>query len=175
MSEKPSKFWTFIALPASLVVLLAAYYLRVPSVRQAIDSRTPIVRQVLGRFVPASEDSEVVVKTERPAAAGPRPDPAVPVVGGSPASPAANARPAVFDLQSLARDRSLWPKKVRLTKPANFPAVLNGKVVGSLVAPAGSEANLLAIKDGKVGLEFQGGGTWLAVEDTDLQSRVPLR
>ena len=50
--------------------------------------------------------------------------------------------------------------------------MVDGKVVGSLKAPVGSETNLKAIKDGKVGVEYQGGGAWLAVGDTDLEARV---
>jgi hypothetical protein len=91
--------------------------------------------------------------------------------GSKPVAPAP-ATPRVFDLQQLARDPAHWPRKVTLKKPATFPAVVNGKVVGSLIAPTGAEANLKSIKDGKVGLEYQGGGAWLAVEDTDLAARV---
>jgi hypothetical protein len=78
----------------------------------------------------------------------------------------------VFDLQKLSHDPSLWPKKVALKKEATFPAVVDGKVVGSVIAPAGVETNLKSIKDGKVGVEYQGGGAWLAVGDTDLEARV---
>ncbi len=64
----------------------------------------------------------------------------------------------VFDLQKLAREPARWPKKVALRKASTFPAVLNGKAIGSLVAPVGAEANLQAIRDGKVALVYQGGG-----------------
>jgi hypothetical protein len=179
MSHSTSKFWTFFALPGSLLVLGAAYYVRVPSVRHAIDARTPIVHQLLGKFIsdstvtvvevkPAQTPKRPIVGTPKPevVAATPTPSPSVAVTS----TPA----PAVFDIQALERDRTHWPKTVRLTKAANFPAVSNGKVVGSVVAPSGAEANLVAIKDGKLGLEFQGGGSWLAVEDTDFKARMTM-
>jgi hypothetical protein len=169
MSHKTSKFWLF-AFPVSLVILAGAYYVKIPAARKFIDAHTSIGNQLFGRFVhdtvvvekvPAPEKpTDPLAALTAPAGAGSRPAPAVP------------ATPRVFDLQQLARDPAHWPRKVTLKKPATFPAVVNGKVVGSLTAPIGAEANLKSIKDGKVGLEYQGGGAWLAVEDTDLAARV---
>ena len=42
----------------------------------------------------------------------------------------------------------------------------------NLIAPAGAEANLKMIRDGKVGVEYQGGGALVPVEDTDLAVRA---
>jgi hypothetical protein len=53
-----------------------------------------------------------------------------------------------------------------------FPAVLNGKVVGSIQAPAGTQGHLIVIKDGKAGVEYQGGGAMVQITDTDLIERV---
>jgi hypothetical protein len=92
-----------------------------------------------------------------------------PVTAVPPSAPPATGP---LDLQAIASDRTKWPKKVVLTKAAAFPAVLNGKVVGSLTAPVGAEATLVSIKDNKVGLEFNGGGAWLPVDQTDLLARV---
>src|SRR5262249_777060 len=102
--------------------------------------------------------------------------------GGAPSSASSNStgssQPAAptprpeFNLQQLAADPAQWPKKVSLKKATSFPAVVGGKVVGSLIAPAGSEANLKGIRDGQLGIEYQGGGAWLPVEDTDLKARV---
>jgi hypothetical protein len=177
MSHKSNQFWTFVALPASLVILAAAYYVRVASVREAIDARTPIVRKLLGRFV---SDPTVVVENSNLRAPAPTPPPADSLVATSPVAGGASTNPApptprVFSLQELSRDRSLWPKKVTLKKPATFPAVVGGKVVGNIVAPTGTEATMVAIKDGQLGLEYGGGGAWVAAEDTDLGARVPLR
>jgi hypothetical protein len=172
MSHKSSKFWLF-ALPGSLVILAGAYYIKIPSARQFIDAHTSLGHQLFGRFVHDTVIVERVPapeKTEDPYAAitaQPGPTPL--------AKSAIPATPRVFDLQQIARDPAQWPKKVTLKKAATFPAVVNGKVVGSLVAPVGAEANLKSIKGGKVGLEYEGGGAWLAVEDTDLASRVMAR
>jgi len=178
MSQSSSKFWTFIGLPGSLLVLASAYYVKVPSARSWIDAHTPIARQLLGRYVPeapATDDASPDAKD-----LGEAPAPGAPVSESAPpGSPSAGLprvpQPVTYDLQTLARDQSLWPRQVRLRKPTKFPAVVDGKEVGSLVAPPGTEVNLRGIREGKLGLEFRGGGAWLPVEDTDLASRVPLR
>ena len=195
MSQKKSKIWS-IALPLSVLFLGAAYYIKMPNVRQAVDARTPVVRNLLGRFV--QEPVKVVVlqgeqdplfaksKPAHPAVpekAAPAPARQAPAQAPEPmpvpeppaVAPPAPLVPSAPDWPAIARDRSLWPKKVTLTQPATFPAVLNGKVVGSLVAPAGAEANLVAIKEDKVGLEFNGGGTWLPADQTDVLARVKPR
>ena len=183
MSKKSSGIWS-ITLPLAVVVLAAAYYVKVPSVRTAVDAKAPWVADLLGRFVQEPEIKLVVVKQEKPAPPPPevrekpKPQPVAPVapvaVTNVPEKPGPLAAPlaATVDLQKIASDRSAWPKKVVLTKPASFPAVLNGKVVGSLVAPAGAEATVVSIKDDKVGLEFHGGGEWLPIDQTDLLARV---
>ena len=67
MSHKSNQFWTFVALPVSLLILASAYYLRVSAVREAIDARTPIVHQLLGRWVRDSSPTVVVENRPRPA------------------------------------------------------------------------------------------------------------
>ena len=174
INQKKSTFWS-VALPLAVLFVGAAYYVKMPSVRENVDARTPIVRQLLGRFVQKPVIVEVPAKSaaSTPAAkaeSAPKTTP-VPIVQAAPPTPA----PAPLTLQQIASDRSLWPKKVALKKAATFPAVVNGKVVGSLTAPVGSEATVQAIQGDKVGLEFKGGGAWLPVEQTDLLSRVPAR
>ena len=175
MSHKSNKFW-LAALPVSLLILVAAYYIRVPAARRFIDAHTSLGRQLFGSFV---HDTVIVETVPRPgksvAPYAAHAAPPGPPAHATPAPIAAPATPAprpVFDLQKLAGDPSLWPKKVALKKATTFPAVVGGKVVGSLVAPVGAEANLKGIKEGKVGLEYQGGGAWLPVGDTDLEARV---
>ncbi len=188
MSKSKIGIWS-VALPLSVVFLAAAYYAKVPEVRKAVDARTPHVRHLLGRFVQESGTQIIVMQGEQdPAFARPKPAPgpapvrvaAMPEPVPIPAPPAVAppvesrppAAPVVFDLQKIAADPSLWPKKVTLTKPAKFPAVLNGRIVGELIAPAGSEATLKLIKNDQVGLEFNGGGAWLPAAETDLSARV---
>jgi hypothetical protein len=171
MSTKPSKIWAF-ALPVSLLILASAYYIKVPSARQFIDAHTSLGRQWLGRFVPEPEVIEIPAR--KPSKDSAPEIAAYPGPGASP-EPSQSAQPQQMDLPTLATKPELWPKKIVLKKAITFPAVVNGKVVGNLIAPMGAEANLKIIKDGKLGVEYQGGGAWLAVEDTDLASRVPLR
>ncbi len=193
-NKKSSKMWS-IALMLSVVFLAAAYYIKVPEFRKFVDSKTPVAHEYLGRFV-----QEPVVKIEwkgemdpllakptparsenaamapmRKAPETPAPAPVIAKVPDAPVLPAAPSpgpNDVAPDLAKIAGNRALWPKKVTLTKDATFPAVLNGKIVGSLVAPAGSEAILHSIKDDKVGLEFNGGGAWLPAGDTDLLARA---
>ena len=170
MSHKPSAFWLF-ALPVSLVILAGAYYIKIPSARHFIDAHTTLGQTLFGSFV---HDTVIVEHKSGPSqnASGSQTDAPWP---NKPEMAAVRATPTpvpVFDLQKVTHDPSLWPKKVSLKKEASFPAVVGGKVVGSLVAPVGAEANVKSIKDGKVGVEYQGGGAWLAVEDTDLVARV---
>ena len=175
MSHKSNKFW-LCALPVSLLILAAAYYIKVPAARRFIDAHTSLGRQLFGSFVHDAVIVETIPRPARSAELSATADARRSSLAD--AKPAPAARPAtptpvpVFDLQKLAGDPSLWPKKVTLKKAVTFPAVVGGKVVGSLVAPAGAEANLKGIKEGKVGLEYQGGGAWLPVGDTDLEVRV---
>jgi hypothetical protein len=179
MSDNSSKFWTFVGLPVSLLILTAAYYIKVRDARKFIDRYTPIAHQLLGRFVREPEGADAPASTQSPGDLGsiapPGPAGNAPQIPSLPFPSPAESKPVVYDLQALARDRSLWPRTVRLKKPVNFPAVAGGKVVGSLVAPAGAEVNLQKIQNGMLGLEYKGGGAWLAVDDTDLRSRVPLQ
>lgn len=170
MSHKPSTFWLF-ALPVSLVILAGAYYIRIPSARHFIDEHTSLGRTLFGSFV---HDTVIVEHKSAPGAGSSGNQTEAPWTS-KPDVASVKATPTpvpVFDLQKLSLDPSLWPKKVALKKEATFPAVVDGKVVGSVIAPAGVETNLKSIKDGKVGVEYQGGGAWLAVGDTDLESRV---
>lgn len=170
MTHKTSMFWIF-ALPVSLVILAGAYYIKIPSARRFIDEHTSLGHTLFGSFV-----NDTVIVEHKTA---PRPAesdaPANTVFRGKPDAAVVKATPTpvpVFSLDKLAQDPSLWPKKISIKKEITFPAVVGGKVVGSLIAPVGSETNLKAIKDGKVGVEYQGGGAWLAVGDTDLEARV---
>src|SRR5579871_4652804 len=107
MSQPTSTFWTFVALPASLLILAGAYYVKVPSVRQSIDARTPIVRQLLGRFVPDSEQPLGETKTDAPTASSgtaPFSSDAPPSAAPAPDGTVAATPPPlpVFDIQVLA-------------------------------------------------------------------------
>lgn len=169
--SKEHGIWN-ILLPLSVVFLGVVYYIKVPSVRRAIDARTDVPRDLLGRFT-SKPETMVGRREEPPHTPMPRDEPFSPRrAPGISVAPSPAPVPAAFDLQKLSADPSRWPKKVALTKPAKFSAMLNGKPVGSIMVPAGSEATLKAIQDGKLGLEFNGGGAWLKPEDTDIVARA---
>jgi len=63
---------------------------------------------------------------------------------------------------------------VKLRTTIEFPAVVNGKVIGKVQLPAGTEANLKLVKDTQLGLEYQGGGAWVPADATDLLDKVKI-
>jgi hypothetical protein len=168
-----------LCLPLALIVLASAYYIKMPDVRKTVDARVPWVGDLLGRFV--QEPKIVVIGAPAPkpeeepeptsAKATPRAEVAGPKIVLSTPTPAPSPR-RIFDLKDLAGRRSDWPAKLMLTKATAFPAVTQGKVIGSLTAPSGSEVKLMTISGGRIGVEFQGGGAWVLAEDTDIVRRT---
>lgn len=165
--------WTF-ALLASLVFLAFAYYVKSQSMRTAIDARFPWVAENVGTRLPKLEET-VIVRTEQKKRSAPPTAPMVAEVPPVAPAPVVPAEPEVFDLNKLAADRASWPATVRLNTKKNFPAVVNGKVVGELIAPAGSEVKLVKVSGGKLGVDYQGGGAWVFVEETDIIARTGKR
>lgn len=157
-----SAFWLF-AFFCSLVLLAAAYYVTSVETRSFVDARAAWIRPVLGPFIRESDEPTPLAPVVAPETIT-----AAPVV--PPPAPPAPAEP--FDLKKLAANRGAWPKKVALTTDKEFPAVVDGKVVGSLKAPAGTEVDIVTISGGKIGVEYQGGGAWLFVEETDVIART---
>jgi hypothetical protein len=170
-------FFRYFGLPMSLVILAAAYYIKIPAARNAIDARAPWVKGILGRFV---QEPEVVVT----AAPKPGPEtadlqtpvpelaPPAPVIAIVPPTPPPATPRRVFNLEEIAANRAEWPAKLKLKKAVQFPAVANGKRVGFVLAPVGAEVKLISISGGKIGVEYQGGGAWLAAEETDMPART---
>ncbi len=171
-------FWP-LAFIGSLIFLFVAYYVTKPGLRTAVDAHAPWVQGCLGRFVRNSGETANAAPRPRPAAepaVAPAPLPAVapPTEVPTPPAPApvVPAQPEAFDLKKLAANRPAWPARIAIIKAIDFPAVANGKVVGSVHAPAGTEVGLLTISGGKLGVEYQGGGAWLFVEETDIIART---
>ena len=169
MSDEHSKIWR-LGPPVSVALLIAALYVKIPEMREWVDARCPLIPAKLAehgyRFSPSS----------RPKPA-PRKEVATTKAIEAATPPVAQSTPWVdspVDLVKLSATREEWPKAVALKKTTTFPAVVNGKVVGNLSAQSGTEARLVTIQNGKLGLEYRGGGAWLAPEDTDLVSRVQL-
>lgn len=94
--------------------------------------------------------------------------PAVPVP--APASEPAKPDPLTWMLEKKER----WPSEVTLLQPAEFPAVLQGKVVGSLRAPAGTEVQVVELNRENVGVVYNGGGARIRIEATDLLELAAL-
>jgi len=168
---------------AVLVLAAFVYYLKYPDVRAWVDTNAPAVKQVLAPVVaqwderfpsvpaptPVAVASDTMNAAATPAPAAPQPS-ATPVAAVPPAAPAPQSN--VVDVAQLSQSRNEWPKTVSLKKIVVFPAVLDGKVVGSVNAPAGTQVQLVEIKGDKAGVEYQGGGALVDIADTDLIEQV---
>ncbi len=133
-------------------VILVTYW-RIPGAREMMDQKMPFLKDTLARFDAA------------PAPADAPADGAATTPDGAPA-------PAAMTFQTLAADPTSWPRTVRLKKAVQIPAVVGGKEVGKVTVNAGTEVNLAQIRDGKVGIEYHGGGAWLTPEETDVMERT---
>jgi hypothetical protein len=184
MRKAPHKLWA-LGPPISLLLLAFAYYVKVPSFRDVVDRHFPWAKEHLAQFIP--EPTVVMVKDPvkpadtEPAPTNPDDAPPAKASAGAPkkkdktkSTPAPETHEEPLTMERFAASPSLWPKKVKLRKTTEFPAVLNGKVVGKVQAPAGTEANLRLIKDQQLGVEFQGGGAWVPIAETDLMDQVKI-
>ncbi len=170
MSKPISNLW-ILGPPVALALLFVAYYVKKPEFREFVDARLPWVKETMARFVaPASEES--LDRSETPNIPKPSTGTVENLEGTRSQITPREPRPQPVDIGQLHRFPSEWPKTVTIKKPVDFPAVVKGKVVGSLRAPAGAEANLVEIREGKVGLEYRGGGAWLKLDETDVIERV---
>ena len=91
----------------------------------------------------------------------------------------AAAAAQAMSMAQIAANRLLWPKTVSIKKEIEFPAVCNGKAVGKLNVPAGTEVKVISVTADKVGVVFSpdgtmanAGGAWLSAADTDILARV---
>lgn len=195
MDDRPSLFWN-VALLFSLLFLTAVLYIKIEPFRTLVNDKCPWVKEQLASkgiripgtgspaqpaaaaadsapAAPISSQPVAVTKTALPPATNPASVPeATP-----PPQPQAPQKPAT--LAQIAADRTLWPQTVRLKKTTIFPAVLNGKKVGELNVPAGTEVKVMQINPDKIGVAYSpngaianAGGTWLLPEDTSLMEQV---
>jgi hypothetical protein len=181
MSNRPSALSVLAPL---LLILIAGgvYYAKYHWARAWVDERYPWVKENIGSRLPPlviAVDANGQPIDENASSTG-----AVDASAGSSTdsasdAPSRNANSTQYvsldgfvDVPRLAADPSSWPKIVKLKKAREFPAVVNGKAVGTIVAPPGSEARLVTIQAGKRGLEFRGGGAWVPAEETDIAVRL---
>ena len=184
MSEEQSKLW-LLGPPISVALLIGACYFKIPDVRKAIDARCPYFKVKLAERGYYLDPPETTTHQEAPPVLAPEPAPAPvatprpkPVKHPTPA-PVAQSTPQVappLDIfAKLGTNRAEWPKLVLIKKLTLFPLVEHGIATGNQYAKPGTEATLVTVKDGKLGLEFKGGGAWVLPEDTDLAERIRLR
>jgi hypothetical protein len=162
---------TTVLAPIILIAVAAfVYYAKYHWARAWVDERFPWVKENVGSHLPSlvitiGPDGQPIDASGSASGSGSVPQEA-------PATVPYISNDGVVDLPKLAADRASWPKTVKLKKPREFPAVVDGKPVGKIKAPPGSETRLVAIQSGKLGLEFRGGGAWVAPEETDLSERM---
>lgn len=173
VEKKTAPFW-----PINLLVVLllvAVCYWKLAPFRESVDAKLPWLKAQTAGFFPVPPPSspadspaplnEVQQAPETSTSAPPQPE-TTPTV----ALPAST--PYVVDIQKLSETPSDWPKKVKIKRAMEFPVVSKGVVMGTVQVPVGSETVLRAIKNGMLGLEYNGGGGWHKPEETDVIERV---
>jgi hypothetical protein len=155
---------------------------KVPSFRNTVDRHFPWVKEHLAQFVP--EPTVVMIKDPADQAetnpAQPKPgDPSLAVSSGkkttkAPSTPAPQVREEPLTMERFIATPALWPKVVKLRKTTEFPAVLHNKKVGTVKVLAGSEVHLVMVDKERLGVEYQGGGAWVPVTETDLTDQVKI-
>ena len=180
MSQPISKLW-LLGPPFAIAISAFVYYAQFPWARKWVDDRFPWVEVNIGRRLreipgqatagPPRVHSTTRMSTPVAEISPVAPEPA-PAPAATPAPPSYLAADGRVELEKRAADRTAWPRMVTLKKPRRFPAVVNGKVVGHVEAPVGTELNLVSIQNGQLGVEYRGGGAWMPVEETDLAQRL---
>ena len=175
MSQQLSKWW-LLGPPFAITVSILAYYAAFPSFRGWVDSHFPWAATHIGIYLPERDEARVkrlraaAATREQAQPAAPTPSP-VPAVPPPPPAPTYLTPEGTVDLAKLSANHADWPKAVILRKAKEFPAVVDGKAVGNITVPKGTEVHLLKIDAGKLGLEYRGGGAWADAEETDLADR----
>lgn len=120
---------TIVSAPAEGVIIEAVDALK-PAAKEAGEI-TPVV-------VPAATAASAAPATVQEASA---------VVSAEPAPSNAQVYdvPVIIQYTELMQSPKLCPKKIRLKAETNFPATLDGKVIGTVTAPAGSEVDFIKV------------------------------
>jgi hypothetical protein len=154
-------FQSFHTTPLELLASGRAAWNRFAAAHFAVQpAPAPTVAEVIAEPAPSAPAESAPVLDEPARAAQAATDNPIP------------AETEKVDIAWLGASRERWPKTVTLKRTVNFPAVISGKVAGRFDAPAGTVANLVLIRDGKVGVEYRGGGALLDPRDTDLLERA---
>ena len=170
MEEEHSKLWR-LALVIALLALVAAWYYQSPAFRNAVNEKCPWIKEQLAKA--GIEFVDGATAQGKPSVAFPsEKEPSYPVNRAAAEHLARNG-PSSVDLYKLASDATRWPKTVKINHTVAFPAVVDGKEVGKVNVPAGTELKVVRIAAGKLGLVYNGGGAWVQPEETDIDDRVP--
>lgn len=138
---------------------------QVPAPAEAAPSAAPVVSTPgSDQPVAASAPSAAAMGTETTTATV-----ASPVLAPQPPAP---AQPTPIDWETFRQTPALWPRMVSLTRPVDFPAVLNGEVVGSVKVPSGTSVKFNGMHGTELKLEYQGVLQDVPMGATDLEQRV---
>lgn len=174
MDDIRGKLWN-LALIAFLLVMVAVAYVKMDSYREMVDSKCPWIKEQLAqRGIHLGEPGA----NADAASATPQSGSSITKTGATPSAGKPKLTGPV-DCSRIAADRSLWPKAVKILRNTEFPAVLDGKEVGKISVPAGTEVSVISVQADKIGVAYSPngqlsnrGGTWINPADTDLISRV---
>ncbi|MEY2485351.1 MAG: pullulanase [Verrucomicrobiota bacterium] len=86
--------------------------------------------------------------------------------------PTALATPRPDPVTWLTEHKEQWPREVILREAIDFPAVSNGKTVGSLKVPARVAVKVTEITRDEVGADYMGGKRRVPITATDLPVRA---
>ena len=117
-SDESNNNGLFLLLLALIIIGFGVAYARLPAFRGTVDTKAPWFKEKVGHFLVSG-----VGGGEKPGSDG----------DASAANPAAGPRP--FDITVFAAHPESWPKSIAINVETEFPAVLNGKQVGTLRAP----------------------------------------
>ena len=158
-SDESNNNGLFLLLLALIIIGFGVAYARLPAFRGTVDTKAPWFKEKVGHYLVKSKPGDP--------ADGSGGDASAP--GGT--GPGGMSQPT-FTIATFEAHPESWPKTLALMKPSEFPAVLDGKKVGTVTAPAGAQVELVDVKNGRLGVKFQGGGAWLLPDATDLKQRV---
>jgi len=158
--------WSLLLVPAVLIVICgggAAIYLektvwfKGPPASKA--DRIPAASAALQQ--PLITVNSTPVAIPQPAAEINTPEP--------PPSPPAKETLPVSALAWLAAHEAHWPKQLRLNSPVEFPVLVNGKLAGSVQAPAGTAVTLVQIERENVVVAYNGALQRTLAANTDAE------
>lgn len=179
---------------AALVLLAITSYIKIEPFRQIVDAQCPWIKQQLAERGIRLKEAMVIqtIPAARPSPSptpSPAATPSVQAASSAPVAPASSPatsspigdapKNTAVDINQLAANRSLWPKTVKIKHATSFPAVVDGKRVGEINVPAGTEVKVVQVQPDKIGVAYSPdgkvanlGGAWLKTADTDLIERV---